>query len=300
MSDVAELNRLEQPIPPPSHAADTEYRELGGDGLGPEKRQPLAGESAIAISYNGINHAVMMATPTQLEDFALGFSLTSGTVADLSQIVDISVQPHVHGQSSRIEDSVLLDITLNQRALHGFKSMRRSLMGTSGCGLCGVDALVQALPEPASLHNGPLAWRPLPRAAHLANLRARFDSAQESLRHSGAMHGAIYVDAAGETRFCREDIGRHNALDKLIGACLRAGSNPAQGYFATTSRCSVELVQKVARAGGGTLVTLSSPSQLCVQWARQCRLNLIHQPKQSPARVFSPGPGQPTDSAGSE
>ncbi|WP_323844412.1 formate dehydrogenase accessory sulfurtransferase FdhD [Microbulbifer magnicolonia] len=241
--------------------------------------QQLAEETAVAISYNGVNHAVMMATPEDLEDYAIGFSVANGIVQDLHQILDIQLQ--------RACDTVRLEVRLNQRAHHELRLARRALAGSSGCGLCGVQALSQAL-APLPRFQPESGNAPPPPSAHLRGLRERFRKAQKHGRRSGAMHAAIYVDSDGETLLCREDIGRHNAMDKLLGACLRRGLAPRSGFVAITSRCSLELIQKAARAGVGTLVSLSSPTDMSVRWAREYHLNLLHQPAQGPARLYSP------------
>lgn len=242
-----------------------------------EGRQDLAREVAVAFCYNGIAHGVMMATPQDLEDFAYGFSLTSGVIQHRDQILDLEVEV--------ASDSAMLHITLNQRAQHQFRSSRRVMAGTSGCGLCGVDVLAQALAAPD--WPGRPDFAPLPPLRYLSELRARFQHAQQHRKSSGAMHAAIYVDESGKTILCREDIGRHNALDKLIGASLRGGSRIDAGFVAITSRCSLELIQKSLRAGVVTLVSLASPSDIAVRWARQYNLNLLHQPARGTARLFS-------------
>lgn len=264
-----------------SDDSDGCYRVLAEAGTNFEQpalaHQVLAREVAVAFCYNGINHGVMMASPEALEDFAYGFSLSAGVINQCFQIVDLEVEHN--------KDSVLLHITLNQRALSALRTSRRAMAGTSGCGLCGVEALSQALAAPERpIANG---FSDLPPAAHFSRLRQRFQTAQQHRQSSGAMHGAIYVDEVGETRICREDIGRHNALDKLIGACLREGLDMRAGFVAVTSRCSLELIQKSLRAGVGTLVCLASPSDMAVRWARQYHLNLLHQPAQGRARLFS-------------
>lgn len=259
------------------------YADAVAPNDSPESRdvQPLAVERAVALSYNGLSYAVMMATPEDLEDFALGFTLSAGIVDEAVQVLDIDV-------AAGNEDSILVEVTLNQRALHHLKLSQRRLAGTSGCGLCGVEALEHALSPLAAVSAGTAAV--LPPASQLRDLRRRFQQAQEHRQRRGAMHAALFVDAQGATRLCREDIGRHNALDKLLGACVRNGFNLAEGFVALTSRCSLELVQKAVRLGTGTLVSLSSPSDISVRWAQKYQLNLLHQPAEGPARIYSPLP----------
>jgi FdhD protein len=237
----------------------------------------LAEECALAIAYNGISHAVMMVSPTALEDFVTGFSLSSGVVDSVEEIYDIRIR--------RSGDALNAEVQIGNRAFWALKQQRRQLAGTSGCGLCGVAALEQALPQLT-----PLAAAPLPPAAHLLGLRARIAGVQSLARHSGALHAALFVDQGGEIVLCREDIGRHNALDKLIGALFGEGLDSRQGFAVVTSRCSLELIHKAVRGQFATLVSLSAPTDLCVQWARQHRLNLIHLPHHAAPRVYSPAP----------
>lgn len=237
----------------------------------------LAQESALAISYNGISHAVMMVSPSAVEDFITGFSLTSAVVDSIDDIYDIRLR-HVGA-------AINADVEISSRAFWAMKQQRRQLAGTSGCGLCGVEALEQALPQ-----LNVLAKAELPAAAHLDGLRERINGVQDLARRSGALHAALYVDGSGEIRTCREDIGRHNALDKLIGALVRESHDVRQGFAVVTSRCSLELIHKAVRAGIGNLVSLSAPTALTVQWARRHNLNLIHLPHHSAPRVYSPAP----------
>ncbi|MFI8480312.1 formate dehydrogenase accessory sulfurtransferase FdhD [Pseudomonas sp. NPDC078700] len=237
----------------------------------------LADECALAISYNGINHAVMMVSPSFVEDFIAGFSLSNALVEGVDEIYDIQLE--------RSGDALSAQVTLSNRAFWALKEHRRQLAGTSGCGLCGVEALDQALPELEALPNSPL-----PPAEHLVELRQRIAAQQRLARSSGALHAALMVDAQGEISLCREDIGRHNALDKLIGALSHNPLDAQQGFAVITSRCSLELIQKAIRAGISTLVSLSAPTALSVQWARRYNLNLIHLPHHSSPRVFSPAP----------
>lgn len=251
------------------------YAELTPEG--DTGRAALAGEIALAIAYNGLSQAVMMVSPNDLEDFVHGFSLGAGLIDSIDEIYDVRLTPH--------GDAIAAELQVSSRAFWALKDQRRQLAGNTGCGLCGVEALDQALPGLPVL---PAA--PLPPAAHLEHLRERVNAVQEIGRRSGALHAALFVDAAGEIRLCREDIGRHNALDKLIGALKRQRLELAGGFAVVTSRCSLELIHKAVRAGLSTLVSLSAPTALTVQWAREHNLNLIHLPHRSAPRVYSPAP----------
>jgi len=235
----------------------------------------LAEEVALAIAYNGINQAVMLVSPTDLEDFIVGFSIGSGIIASPEDIYDVKLS----GRGSAIS----AEVEIASRAFWNLKNQRRQLAGTSGCGLCGVEALEQALPE-----LNVLPGAPLPPAHWLDGLRQRIDAFTPLGQHCGAVHAALFMNDQGELLMGREDIGRHNALDKLIGALLRQHLRLDGGLAIVTSRCSLELIQKVLRAGIQTLVSLSSPTGLALQWARRHNLNLIHLPKHSAPRVFSP------------
>ncbi|WP_349570933.1 formate dehydrogenase accessory sulfurtransferase FdhD [Azotobacter salinestris] len=264
--------------PPPTVTGTYRYAELGqAERVGETQ---LASECALAISYNGLNHAVMMVTPEALEDFVHGFSLTAGIIDSADEIYDLRL---VEGA-----EAWRAEVQIASRAFWQLKRQRRQLAGSSGCGICGVEALEQALPQLPALE--PV---PLPPAGHLQDLRERIAAEQRLARQSGALHAALFVDEAGEIRLCREDIGRHNALDKLIGAFGRERLEAGRGFAVVTSRCGVELLHKVVRAGIGTLVGLSAPTALTVDWARRHHLNLIHLPHHSTARVYSPVPRAP-------
>ena len=258
--------------PAPDGYAYVELDETARHG-----RAVLAEECALAIAYNGVAHAVMMVSPSALEDFVVGFSLTSAVVAAAEDIYDI--------QLKRAGEAFSAEVQIASRAFWALKQQRRNLAGTSGCGLCGVEALEQALPQLDTL-----SVNPLPPAAHLADLRTRIGQVQKLARQSGALHAALFVDESGEIVLCREDIGRHNALDRLIGALNRENRDARRGFAVVTSRCSLELIHKAVRAGFASLVSLSAPTDLCVRWARRHRLNLIHLPHHSPPRVYSPAP----------
>ncbi|MDX1755511.1 MAG: formate dehydrogenase accessory sulfurtransferase FdhD [Marinobacter sp.] len=250
-----------------------DYLSLGPGAMAGESA--LADEIALALSYNGIGHAVMMMSPGNLEDFVLGFSLTNNIVSFPDEIHDIRV--------SGIGDTRVAEIDISNRAFWALKQSRRQLAGTSGCGMCGVEAMEQALPLLSELEPAPV-----PRSGLFRNLRSRICVAQQAARLSGALHAALYFDDRGTVRLCREDIGRHNALDKLIGGLSTSSLDLRQGFVVVTSRCSLELVQKAVRARIGTLASLSAPTALAVKWARKYRLNLVHVPHRSAPRVYSP------------
>jgi FdhD protein len=235
----------------------------------------LAEEVALAIAYNGISQAVMLVTPTDLEDFIVGFSLGSGIIEDAADIYDLQLTGAGSAQYAQV--------TIANRAFWNLKQQRRQMAGTSGCGLCGVEAVEQALPELKVLPGAPL-----PPIAWLDGLRQRISAFQPLGQYCGAVHAAVFMNASGELLLGREDIGRHNALDKLIGGLIRQKISTNGGLAIVTSRCSLELIQKVLRAGIQTLVSLSAPTGLAVQWARRHNLNLIHLPQKSAPRVYSP------------
>lgn len=257
---------------PPDASQAYSFTSLALDA---SERTELAEEVALSIAYNGINQAVMLVSPTDLDDFIAGFSLGAGIITSPDDLYDVKFSGCGSARYAEVE--------ISSRAFWNLKQARRQLAGTSGCGLCGVEALEQALPELTVL-----AGAPLPPADWLSGLRERISAFQPLGQHCGAVHAALFMNDRGELLMGREDIGRHNALDKLIGALLRQGIPRADGIAVVTSRCSLELIQKTLRAGIQTLVSLSSPTGLAVQWARRHKLNLIHVPKHCAPRVYSP------------
>ncbi|HSP31605.1 MAG TPA: formate dehydrogenase accessory sulfurtransferase FdhD [Halomonas sp.] len=249
------------------------FFELGGAGV--RGGAVLAEECALALSYNGVAQAVMMVTPHDLEDFALGFSLSSGLIASPEDVYGLDlVEDGGHWHAA---------LQISSRAFRVLTLLRRQLAGSSGCGLCGVESMAQALP---SLK--PLNRHALPALEHLADLRTRIDQSQLLARASGAMHASLHVDEEGTITLCREDIGRHNALDKLIGALHRQRIDQRSGFVVVTSRCSLELIQKAVRAQLPTLISLSAPTALSVDWATRHGLNLIHLPHNGAPRLYTP------------
>jgi len=219
-------------------------------------------EVPIALVYNGISHAVMMATPADLDDFALGFSLSEEIIAGPGQCYGIDVEPAPGGIAVQIE--------IAGSAFMALKERRRSLAGRTGCGLCGVDSLDQvcrALPSLAPA-----------RGLHVGGVRralAAIGARQKLTNLTGAAHAAAWCGMDGTLRIVREDVGRHNALDKVIGAMARAGAAPGAGFLLITSRVSFEMAQKAAVAGVAVLVGMSAPTLAAVELADKAGLTLL-------------------------
>ncbi|GGF64941.1 formate dehydrogenase accessory sulfurtransferase FdhD [Alteromonas lipolytica] len=238
-----------------------------------EDNAAIPTECALAISYNQINYAVMMVSPNDLQDFVTGFSLTQGIIDAPEQFRSITITLEQQQGTAEIE--------LSARAQFQLTKQQRQMAGSSGCGICGVDALESALPELAVLP--PTA---IPAYTAFNQLRDRIRDFQHALHSSGAQHAAFFILNDGTITHCREDIGRHNAMDKLIGALVRKKADLQSGFMVLTSRCGLELVQKAIRAGISTLVTLSAPTTLAVEWARRYQLNLIHVPHHNAPRIY--------------
>ncbi|MBS0219920.1 MAG: formate dehydrogenase accessory sulfurtransferase FdhD [Proteobacteria bacterium] len=222
----------------------------------------VAEEVAIALVYNGLSHAVMMATPRDLEDLARGFSLTEGIVEKPSEIYDIEVEPAGRGIEVRIE--------IASSRLAALRERRRNLAGRTGCGLCGVESLDAALREAPAV---PMR-RSVSRAA-IDRAMAALPAAQRLNRENGATHAAGWAAADGTLVAVREDVGRHNALDKLAGALAGSGEAGEGGFVVVTSRCSYEMVQKAAAIGANAIAAVSAPTSLAIETAGQAGLALV-------------------------
>jgi FdhD protein len=223
-------------------------------------------EVPVALVYNGISHAVMLASPCDLADFALGFSLSEGIVTRKEEIYDLEIAPSCNGISIHLEISTAQFAALKQR--------RRQLAGRTGCGLCGVDSLAALGHHQAA----PLAQSPATPWLSLEALETALAALhrQQSLRQqTGAAHGAAWVSPSGAIILLREDVGRHNALDKLIGALAWQQINSEQGWVLVTSRASYEMVQKTASAGIPLLAAISAPTGLAVREAERLGMTLL-------------------------
>jgi FdhD protein len=222
----------------------------------------LVDEVPIALVYNGISHAVMMATPTHLDEFALGFSLSEGIIAAPGQCYGIEVERDAGG--------IAVQLDIASSAFMALKERRRSLAGRTGCGLCGVDSLDQVC--------RPLPTLPPAHGFHAAGVRralAAIGAEQQLTRLTGAAHAAAWCGMDGTISIVREDVGRHNALDKVIGAMARAHVRPGDGFLLITSRVSFEMAQKAAVAGVAALVGMSAPTLAAVDLADQAGMTLL-------------------------
>ncbi len=226
----------------------------------------LAEEVPIALVYNGVSHAVMLATPQDLEDFALGFSLTEGILQSKSELYDVEIET--------LENGIELQLNIATERFEKLKERRRSMVGRTGCGLCGAENLAQVMRIPqlaANIIAAPLQtihWQ------SVQNAYANIQPLQTLQQATGATHACAWADAQGNIALIREDVGRHNALDKLIGALAKKPPNSA-GFVLTTSRASYEMVQKVASVGINMLAAISAPTGLAVRMAETYGVTLL-------------------------
>ncbi|UXN37498.1 formate dehydrogenase accessory sulfurtransferase FdhD [Avibacterium paragallinarum] len=237
-----------------------------------EKEETLAVETPVALVYNGISHTVMMCSPQDLEDFALGFSLTEGIIEKPADIYGIDVEETCNGIAVQIEMATRCFVALKER--------RRTLAGRTGCGICGTEQLDQ-------IHkNLPI----LPRTSVLDislldDCLKKLHSAQQLGQQTGSTHAAAFFDLHGNLLAIREDVGRHVALDKLLG--WYAKQSAPQGFVLISSRASYEMVQKVVSQGIECLVAISAATALAVNQARQSQLTLIGFAREGRATVYS-------------
>ena len=221
----------------------------------------LVEELPVALVFDGLPHAVMLATPNDLEDFALGFALSEGIVERAQAVQDIAVRERPAG----IEIAVRL---ATGSAIRG--RTPRALAGRSGCGLCGVESLAHfeaACP--------PVAARPVVSGAAIARAFEAMRAGQPLHALTGGAHAALWADTSGAVLALREDVGRHNALDKLLGALARQGFDPQQGFVAISSRASYEIVHKAARCGIGVVAALAAPTAHAARSAEKLGMTLI-------------------------
>lgn len=268
------MNESEPPVRAPDSIA-LAVRRIGlGEPGDAALTRAVPIEAPVSIEVCGIGYAVMMATPIDLEDYGLGFAMSEGLVDGPDQVRGIDAQAIEGGWALRI----WLPPERAARALE----RARNRVSESSCGLCGIENIEQVL-------------RPLPAVtARIAVDRAGLAAALASLgdhqplgRATGAVHAAAFCSPDGAIRLAREDVGRHNALDKLIGALARAGIDPASGFILLSARCSYELVEKTVRAGCPMLVTISAPTSLAAERAAAAGLTLVALARPDSALVIS-------------
>ena len=228
-----------------------------------EQDDTLATEVPVALQYNGISHAVLLATPTFLEDLAVGFSFTEGIIRDVSDVYDIHIEQDQRGYS--------IDIEIASACLQQLKQRRRQLAGRTGCGLCGLESLNEVRRELPPVNTPRTLYEQNAIFSALDQLRDQ----QPLHQITGATHGAGWADQHGAIQVVREDVGRHNALDKLIGQLLQQKADTSEGMVVVSSRASFEMVQKTATLGVPILVAVSAPTSYAVQVADELNLMLV-------------------------
>ncbi|MDH7638031.1 formate dehydrogenase accessory sulfurtransferase FdhD [Sphingomonas oryzagri] len=244
-------------------ATPASFHRITPDGAIRSIERALAVEMPVAIEIDGIGYAVMMATPDALDDFALGFCLSERLVDRAEQL--LAVEPH------EAERGVLLRLALAAEVRGRVMDRVRHRISESSCGLCGIENLEQALrPLPGIV----AANVPIPTESMFAALDA-VRAEQPLGRETGAVHAAAFCGPDGAIRLIREDVGRHNAFDKLAGAMARAGEDWRQGFALTTARLSYELVEKAALAGCHTLVAISAPTSLAIERAKEAGIRVV-------------------------
>ncbi|EJN02019.1 formate dehydrogenase accessory sulfurtransferase FdhD [Herbaspirillum sp. YR522] len=233
------------------------------DGQRETVQDVVAEEVPIALEYNGISHAVMMATPADLEDFALGFSLTEGIIADPGELYECEIVPGCEG--------VQVQMRIATERFVALKEKRRNLTGRTGCGLCGAETLEQAVRHPKAVaHEGAQF-----SVAQVHAALERMQGGQQLQQLTGATHAAAWLAGDGSIALVREDVGRHNALDKLIGALAGQGADFSTGAAIITSRASYEMVQKAATVGIGFIAAISAPTALAIRLAEETDVTLL-------------------------
>lgn len=238
--------------------------------------RPLAEEVPVAIEVNGVAYAVMMASTNDLEDFAVGFALSEGFIAAAAELAEVMV--------AEVEQGVILRLTLAPERAGPLHERVRMRVTEGSCGLCGLESLEDVM-RPLT----PLPATPPPAPEAIERALLAIDRHQTEGLRTGAMHAAAFVARSGDIVCLREDVGRHNALDKLFGALARQGTDPACGFVVVTARCSYELVEKTVRARCPVLVAISAPTSLAVGRARQAGLHLIALARRDTMLVFEHG-----------
>lgn len=224
----------------------------------------VAEEYPVSLVFNGISHAVMMATPCDLEEFAIGFTLSEGIVAHVREIHDLEVLFHADGAE--------IQLTIAQPAFLNLKAHRRTLTGRTGCGVCGTESLqlLDLVPEKVDDSSAIVPDHQL-----IQRILADLPAHQPLMQATGGAHAAAWCTATGAIMRVFEDVGRHNALDKLLGWMARQEIDPAAGLVFLTSRASYELIRKAARRNIPVMATISAPTSLAVRMAHEAGIHLL-------------------------
>lgn len=244
------------------------------DGSWEEARDEVAEEAPVALTFNSIPHVVMLATPRDLTDLGRGFALTEALVASSAEI--LAAELKLDG------DALEVALAIPQDRLVALLAQRRNLTGRTGCGVCGAETIEQAIRRPAPVAAGGSITRAL-----LAKALTELKSWQQLGAATGSLHAAAWVDWQGSIQVVREDVGRHNALDKVVGALLERGVDCRDGFLIVTSRASYEMVQKAATAGVRMLVAVSAPTALAVRLAEDAKLTLVGFARESQQVVYT-------------
>ncbi|MDP5240914.1 formate dehydrogenase accessory sulfurtransferase FdhD [Uliginosibacterium sp. 31-16] len=233
------------------------------DGRDERVQDLVAEEVPVALVFNGISHAVMMASPADLEEFATGFALSEGILAAPGEIRDLEILQHT--------DGIEIAMTIAEPAFLALKDHRRSLTGRTGCGVCGTESLslLDLTPERVSPANFTVDH------AAIRRILAELPAHQPLTQATGCAHAAAWCSPAGEIQRVFEDVGRHNALDKLLGWLALRRIDHTDGFVFLTSRASYELVRKVARRNIATLATISAPTALAIRLAHDAGIRLL-------------------------
>jgi FdhD protein len=219
-------------------------------------------EMPIALVYHGVPHVVMLASPADLEDYAVGFTVSEGLVASPSEIQSVEVE--------RAADSIEVRIGIAGERFSELLRRRRNLTGRSGCGLCGAETVEEAIRPPVQVATGLTV-----SSADMHAALIQLETLQPINARTGSIHAAAWVVPGKGIELVREDVGRHNALDKVIGALVRSGADVTAGYAVITSRASFEMVQKAAAAGITFMVAVSAPTAMAIRMAGQSGLTLV-------------------------
>lgn len=271
----SEEHRSQQPSDEGIAAATTQLPvEVWSTGGREKSVDNVARETAVALVYNDVSHAVMMASPQDLEAFALGFSLTEGIITALDEVYDVNLK--------NTEAGVEVSLNISSQCFSRLKEKRRSLTGRTGCGICGAESLQQVrLPLSNVVADFSVSHAAIDRAT------AVLDDHQPLQQLTGAAHGAAWCSVDGDILCLCEDIGRHNALDKLIGKLWQSGQLGQAGFLLISSRASYEILQKSAMAKLGIVVAVSAATAMAIDIARQADITLIGFSRQNRHVVYS-------------